>query len=369
MDIKRTTKLRWIAPLAIVATAAAGGLVATNPASADPNLEPRTAEQLITDVASANVDGFSGTFSQTANLGLPDLGALGGGEGESAAGLEQFLSGTTTARVWQSGESSRISVPDGVNETSVYSNGDKGWIWHSQDLTATKFDMSGHDQAKSEAKKKAADQQGGATMTPQEAAKRILAETQKDSTVSTTRGGTVAGRSAYELVVTPKQTASLVERIEIAVDGDTKMPLQVEVFADGVREPAVAIGFSYITFETPDASVFNFTPPPGAKVEELEGHEKGDKAGKMPSGKDQPDAADVKTVGEGWATVKVAEVGKMTDAQDPQAQQVLNTLPKVSGEWGSGRLFEGPLFSAVLTEDGRVAMGAVAPELLYAALR
>lgn len=367
MDIKRTTKLRWVAPMAIVATAAAGSLVAANPASADPNLEPRTAEQLISDVAASNVDAFSGTFSQTANLGLPDLGSLTGGDegSDNGLGIQQFLSGTTTARVWQSGDSSRLSLPDGVNETSVYSNGDTGWIWSSKELTATKFDASAHE---GKAGKK---DKPESNMTPAEAAKRILAETEKDSTVTTTRGGTVAGRSAYELVVTPKQTASLVERIEIAIDGETKMPIQVEVFADGVREPAAEMGFSYITFDTPDASVFDFTPPPGAKVEQAEGHDKADKdkAGEAEK-QDKADSDKVKTVGEGWATVQVAEVGKdMTGTEDPQAQQVLNTLPKVSGDWGSGRLFEGPLFSAVLTDDGRVAMGAVAPELLYSALR
>ena len=47
---------------------------------------------------------------------------------------------------------------------------------------------------------------------------------------------------------------------------------------------------------------------------------------------------------------------------------MLNLLPKVSGTWGSGHLLSGTLFSAVLTDDGRVAIGAVAPAQLYAAL-
>jgi len=46
---------------------------------------------------------------------------------------------------------------------------------------------------------------------------------------------------------------------------------------------------------------------------------------------------------------------------------VLDRLPRVSGSWGSGRLLSGKLFSALLTDDGRVLVGAVAPELLYAA--
>ncbi len=46
----------------------------------------------------------------------------------------------------------------------------------------------------------------------------------------------------------------------------------------------------------------------------------------------------------------------------------LAALPKVSGDWGSGRVLRGTLFSAVLSDDGRVAVGAVPPETLYAAL-
>ena len=49
-------------------------------------------------------------------------------------------------------------------------------------------------------------------------------------------------------------------------------------------------------------------------------------------------------------------------------EAAVNALPKVSGAWGSGRVLEGTLFSLVLTDNGRVAIGAVAPDALYAAL-
>ena len=39
-----------------------------------------------------------------------------------------------------------------------------------------------------------------------------------------------------------------------------------------------------------------------------------------------------------------------------------------TGDWGSGRLLAGTAFSVVLTDDGRMAVGAVAPEKLYEAL-
>jgi hypothetical protein len=40
----------------------------------------------------------------------------------------------------------------------------------------------------------------------------------------------------------------------------------------------------------------------------------------------------------------------------------------VSGTWGSGRLLSGTAFTAVLTDDGRLAVGAVPQELLFEAL-
>ena len=48
--------------------------------------------------------------------------------------------------------------------------------------------------------------------------------------------------------------------------------------------------------------------------------------------------------------------------------QVIGQYPSVSGAWGEGRLVRTTLVNAVLTTDGRLAIGAVEPELLYAAL-
>jgi hypothetical protein len=66
--------------------------------------------------------------------------------------------------------------------------------------------------------------------------------------------------------------------------------------------------------------------------------------------------------------VAVAKTGDLQSTDDAQLQQLLGSRPRVSGEWGAGRLVEGTIFSAVVTDDGRVAFGAVGPDLLYAAL-
>jgi hypothetical protein len=78
-------------------------------------------------------------------------------------------------------------------------------------------------------------------------------------------------------------------------------------------------------------------------------------------------------VGTGWTSVLLTTLptspGRAA-AQTPlgNLSSVVRSLPAVSGRWGSGHLLRGTLFSAVLTDDGRVAVGAVAPARLYAAL-
>jgi hypothetical protein len=54
--------------------------------------------------------------------------------------------------------------------------------------------------------------------------------------------------------------------------------------------------------------------------------------------------------------------------QEDPAAGLLAMLPEVSGSWGTGRLLRGTLFSALVTDDGQLVVGAVEPELLYAAL-
>ena len=46
-------------------------------------LPPRSAAQLLVDLQTARLDGLSGTVVQTADLGLPPLPGLTGGQGDA----------------------------------------------------------------------------------------------------------------------------------------------------------------------------------------------------------------------------------------------------------------------------------------------
>ena len=62
----------------------------------------------------------------------------------------------------------------------------------------------------------------------------------------------------------------------------------------------------------------------------------------------------------------VSKAGSGAPAGDGRARRCARSSCRgCKGDWGSGRVLAGTAFSVVLTDDGRMAAGAVKPELLY----
>ena len=128
-----------------------------------------------------------------------------------------------------------------------------------------------------------------------------------------------------------------------------------------------------MSFTRPEDREFEFKAPRGTKVTEGEtiGPRQPNKKAREQLREEAKDAHDqVKIVGSGWSTVAVAKAsGDQAAGGSPELEGFLSQLTPVSGDWGSGRLLAGTAFSVVLTDDGRIAFGAVHPEKLYEALR
>jgi len=84
--------------------------------------------------------------------------------------------------------------------------------------------------------------------------------------VSVDTAATVAGRASYVLVLTPTSTLTLVGRIAVAIDAETRLPLRFQVFPRESDAAAVEAGFTNVSFDPIDPAMFSFTPPPGATV-------------------------------------------------------------------------------------------------------
>ena len=385
--------LRWAVPtVTAVALVGGGAAVEGLGAVAGSGLQTRTAAQLIVDVQHARLDGLSGTVVQRSDFGLPDLPVAGASGGTGSSNLTSLLSGTHTMRVWFAGpDKARMALLGTLGESDVIRNGQDVWVWASQEKTAKHYLLPARD-----ATGKSATTPGTSGMptptdlptSPQAAAERALAAITPSTKVTTSGTATVAGRSAYELVLEPKDATSLVAQVRVAIDGTEHVPLRVQVFAKSVPDPVFEVAFNAVDFARPDAAQFTFKPPPGttvtdSKVPTPPSSAAGSKTNTVAP---QPGSADMpKVVGTGWTSVLVAKVpspdasasssagasgtpGVTADKSISQLMKFVELLPKKLGSWGSGHLMAGTAFSVLLTDDGRLVIGAVTPEGLYAAL-
>lgn len=353
------TATRFAVPTVTAAALVGGAFLLPGLANAQPELPPATAAELLADLAASDQQAFSGTVVQTTDLGLPELPSAG----PEASELTTLLAGSTTLRLWNDGDdSARVAVLGALAETDVVRDGEDVWVWRSDNSSAVHTTLpEGEEKAPEE------------SLSPQDAADRALAAIDPSTEATVDGTATVAGRDAYELVLTPRDGETLVGEVRLAVDAATSFPLRVQVLADGADQPAFETGFTSISFDTPGDEVFAFSPPAGVTVEELQ-------QGQQPEPGAEPSlTAPPTVVGEGWTSVAVVrgfDLATLTgngtgDGGEGEGDAVLQTLldafQPVEGDYGTGRVFTSSLLSVLALDDGRLLVGAVPAEALEAA--
>lgn len=371
----RRGSVRALVPLSVVGVIAAAAVIAPRIASAAPDLPPISPQELLVKALDSKVDAFSGTAALTTNLGLP---ALPGDVG-SASPLS-LISGTHTLQIAANGpDQQRIALLGTMAEYDLVHNGDQVWIYDSSTNSV------GHAVGKADGKHEKAAPPDEMPLTPQQAAQKFLAAVGPSTQVTVDGTRSVAGIAAYTLIITPKQSGSLIGKVQIAIDAQNGAPLQVAAYAAGATTPAFELGFTSVSFTAPPASRFDFTPPKGAKVSPLTGGT-GPETGRQ-TANDQPP----QVLGQDWLSVVElhgVDLGQLQSsaAQDSNQQNgaqggengllngnassylstVLGSGHKVSGAYGSGTLFTTDFLSVLITDDGRMFVGTVTSSVLEA---
>ncbi|WP_030758109.1 MULTISPECIES: LolA family protein [unclassified Streptomyces] len=385
---------RYAVPVAVAGVAAA--TVAMVPAFANaggPDLPKVTAQQLIEKVAASDVQQLSGTARITTDLGLPKIasgllggGGIAGGSANPEDKVAQLANGSHTLRVAADGpDRQRLTFLDGKDEYSLIHNGDDVWGYDSKSNEAFHEKNAEAGKGKDGGKEhKTADRLAAS---PQKLAEEILKAAGPTTDVSVGDTAQVAGRDAYQLVLKPKQSGSTVGSVQIAVDAKNGVPLRVQLLSAQGGKPIVDAGFTKVDFAKPAAETFAFTLPKGAKV--TEGVDEADKGGADEHWKALESfpglggltggangKGDVKVLGEGWSTVARIDSGAGRSLKDlendknapKQAKQFLDSLgDKVTGKFGEGRVLSTRLVNALITDDGKVYVGAVTKDALVKA--
>lgn len=315
-----------------------------------PELPPVSAQDLVGSVLRTDAPALSGTVELDNRLGLPAVPGMPALEADSA-------------RVFYDGSGrGRLAIQRDTSEYTVVHGKDVLWTYDSAENTVTRTPLT-HDRA--------APPVDGELTDPATLANRLLDEVRQSSTVAVDGTATVADRAAYELVLTPKpEERTLLREVRIAVDSETRLPLRVSAFTNGTSEPALRLGFTDISFGAQPAQLFSFTPPPGAEVERERQN--------GPRGPRQHGQVAPEVVGSGWDTVLLTRMPADVDTghdtgHDAQAGGDLRGMleqvgQRVRGPYGSGYLIETTVATALITDDGRVAVGAVPEQVLTQAL-
>ena len=387
-------RARWAVPAGAVAVA--GGVLAGSvipAAQAAPLLPSRTPAQLLAALAGrTTAPPLTGTVVETASLGLPALPSTG-----DPASLPSLLTGSHTIKVWYSDPAHyRLAIPQSMTESDVIRNGSSAWLWDSSSNTVTHVALPAGAPVPPLT---------STPLTPQQAADQVLARIGPTTAVNVDSNVTVAGEAAYQLVLVPKSSSSLVGQVRIAIDAQHNVPLRVQVFAKSAASPAIQVGFTSVSFVRPAAANFAFSPPAGAKVTQQSAGSRSKASGKA----SRTITNGFSVIGTGWLAVAVLPQSSLSslagtapsggsggsglvpfsgssESAAPASGgpggsgipalvgdtgaifgALLQSAERVSGPWGSGRLLRTSLVSVLITSKGRILIGAVTPDVLYQA--
>ncbi len=365
----RSSRKRWL-PFAVVAPAVlvAAAVAVPLSAGAAPTLPEKSAADILASIAGSSGAVYSGSVSQTSSLGLPEIPSTGSGGsgGDDLSGALELLTGSHDLRVFVGGpERSRVQVLDTFAERNIIRDGDDVWTYDSKSNEATHVSLTDHEGSGSD--------DAGTPPTPVDVANRLLTSDDRTSDVAVDENVRIAGRSAYRVTITPRTDATLVGSASISVDAETGLPLRVEIDARGQNDPAFEVTFTSIDFSAPDAGLFAFSPPAGATVDEIDPTKLRHDGSSL---SDEPELTAPTTTGEGWATIAeipAAEWAAQLDASEASPDggsgpgDATGMLDELTTPVAGGRALQTALVSVLLTDDGRVLVGAVPVDALVAA--
>ena len=368
-------RVRYLVPVGAAAITA--GLVFVPQAASGaqhPDLPAKTAAQLLASLEQANLPQFSGTVVETARLGLPSInqdllpaGASPNGQ-QSLMQIVTLLTGSHTAQIAYGGpDKQRVAIfLSDLSEMDVVHNGSDVWTYSSDSNSVT------HNTVKQGTDNSTAPD-ATTPVDPTKAAEQALAKIDPSTKVTVDRTAEVAGRPAYQIDLNPRDSRTLVKSVQIALDAETSMPLRVQILSRNGKSPAFSVGFTSISMSPPNASTFDFSQPPTAKLVPAPFSSKRPAQSPMHSGSDSTNSGSgPTTVGKDWTTVFVSRVdtanqpvrGQPVKGQPSNGPGLTGMIDKLGTQVAEGHLITTSLVSILLTNDNRILIGAVTPAYL-----
>jgi outer membrane lipoprotein-sorting protein len=285
------------------------GVSATALASAlgtGPTPPPKPLPEAIHDALIApTVEGVSANIKLTDHL-LEGANLASGGEtGAGGGGLASSpLATGGSGRMWIAKDGRvRLELQAEKGDTQVLYDGHTVSIYDASSNTLYRYTVPpGNDHMPNAADEASAAQHEVPTAAKiEEAISRL-----QHVNVSGATPSDIAGQAAYTVRVTPKEPGSLIGGGELSWDATNGVPLRAAIYSSTSSSPALELAATSISYGPVDSSVFDFTPPANAKIEEIVLPKKDAAQPNDPSAHNG-DHPHVTTQGQGITSIAVAE--------------------------------------------------------------
>lgn len=238
-----------------------------------------------------------------------------------------LLSGGS-GRLWISKDGHvRLELQAERGDTQILYDGHTVSVYDASSNTLYRYTVPAHEDGADVTgsdPKNASDQHEAPTVAKIEEAISHLGE---HANVSGATPTDIAGQAAYTVRVSPKERGSLIGGAELSWDAVHGAPLRAAIYSTSSSSPTLELAATEVSYGPVASSVFEFTPPANAKVQEivLPGKEDGAKAAGPSQDGERPH---VTTHGHGVAAVAVIE-GKTKEGAKQPSQALPEGLQKV----------------------------------------
>ena len=324
---------------------------------------------------SETVQGVSASIELTDHL-LEGANLASGGQGGGLAS-SPLVTGAS-GRLWIAKDGRvRLELQSEQGDTQILYDGHTLSLYDAATNTLYRYRLPGNDEGSAGQGSSQTEGSDDHQEVPSVAKiEEAISHLSQHATVSGATPTNIAGRPAYTVRVSPKEGGSLLGGAELSWDADNGVPLRAALYSSSSSSPVIELAATEISYGPVESSVFEFSPPPGAKVEEGSLGSKSSEGGSAascatealvcpqpPAGRSGGEHPKLTTHGHGPGTIAVIEA--KTEHEEGQSAEQLEDLPKVTINGTSAselRTALGTLLTFERAGVRYVVLGAVSPE-------
>ena len=341
------------------------GVSATALASAlesPPRPAPKPLAQAIHDALAAPSPAGVSARIELSNHLLEGANLASGAGGEAGQLSSSPLLAGASGRLWVAADGRmRLELQAERGDTQILYDGHTAQLYDASTNTLYRYAVPQHGGSSS----------GGADRHDVPSVAKIeeaISHAQEHASVSTATPADIAGQPAYTVRISPKEGGSLIGGAELSWDAVHGVPLRAAVYSATRGAPVIELAASEISYGPVDSSVFDFTPPAGAKI-----HDVGSSAtdsGASPS-EHSSGRPKLTTRGHGISAVEILEE-TLSQSAGKSGEGLPEELPKVKINGTSASELATPLGTLLSFERSGVRyllLGSVSPAAIEAVAR